>query len=372
MKKVLIYSHYFYPSIGGVERFTELLANGLSEKFDITVMTKTVLPSNQCEHKNLYHIIRKNNLKYKEKPDVDMVVISGYSVKMIIYSWLWGIPSIVIHHNDLINCTNGTGFHKGHFCHHQKIDCLKYDLQLEGWVRALKKQLNLITKKTISLFPKKHVFVSEWLRKVTRLKGEVIYNCVDNTFRTSSVNNKKMQIIFAGRLVDIKGCDMLLRAYSRANLSMPLIVCGDGPDRIMLENLTKELGLTAKVVFKGALSKEELAMEMNLAKVCVVPSINEEPFGLVAIEAAAAKCIVLGRNLGGLAEVCEKVGYTFSTEKELVKLMQDVEANKLLEKSDMVDYFNCHRMIDAYVRVVERETTKIISVTTEYETVAKK
>lgn len=355
MKKVLIYSHYFYPSMGGVERFTELLADGLSEKFDVAVMTKTELPVNQPERKSIYSTIRKNNLKYKEKPSVDMIVISGYSVKMILYAWLWRIPSIVIHHGDLMNCSNGTGLHQGLHCHHKKLSCFKFDLKFDGLLSALKKQLNLMTKKAISKFPKKHVFVSEWLKKATALDGDVIYNCFDEVFIAESAVEKKSQLIFAGRLVDIKGCESLINAYAKAKISMPLVICGDGPERTHLEQLCKNLLIGDKVDFKGPLSKENLAAEMKQSEVCVIPSINEEPFGLVAIEAAAARCIVIGRALGGLSEVCKKVGYKFSDDDELVELLQKADRGLLTNKSNNVGYFNCTKMMNQYIALIEKD-----------------
>lgn len=353
MKNVLIYSHYFWPSIGGVEHFTELLANGLVSDYNISIMTKTSLSNGEHEINWGFPIHRIDNLSFSKKLNVDIIIISGFSVKMIVYAWFWRIPIIVIHHGDLLNCSNGTGLHNGHLCYHNKMNCFKYDFKYQGWNHAIKNQINLFCKRLISFLPKKHIFVSQWLRTVTGLNGEVIYNCYDNKFLVDMNRDKSSQIIFAGRLVDIKGCDKLIKAYAKANVSMPLIICGNGPEKEKLEKLVYELRVDHKVIFKGTLSKNALANEMHKSTVCVIPSIVEESFGLTAIEAAAANCIVIGRRLGGLAEVCEKVGYSFMNDDELIQLLRDAESGTLKEKSSNLDLFSCKRMVEAYSKKLD-------------------
>ncbi len=112
-------------------------------------------------------------------------------------------------------------------------------------------------------------------------------------------------VAFAGRLVAEKGCDVLLRAFQIVARSVPsarLEIAGEGPDRPRLTRLAGELGLD-HVVFLGWLSPEDLDRRLRDAWVQAVPSIWEEPFGLVAAEAAMRGTAVVSSNLGGLAEI---------------------------------------------------------------------
>ena len=43
----------------------------------------------------------------------------------------------------------------------------------------------------------------------------------------------------------------------------------------------------------------------NLADICVVPSVWQEPFGLVNLEAMAAGCVVIASRVGGIPEILE-------------------------------------------------------------------
>ncbi|MGH9817450.1 MAG: glycosyltransferase family 4 protein, partial [Candidatus Acidiferrales bacterium] len=89
---------------------------------------------------------------------------------------------------------------------------------------------------------------------------------------------------FAGRLVSKKGVDMLLRAMPALLRRLPaarLLIAGDGPERLRLESLARELGIREAVAFLGHLEQAELERVLAPAWVQAVPSRWEEPFGLV-------------------------------------------------------------------------------------------
>ena len=122
---------------------------------------------------------------------------------------------------------------------------------------------------------------------------------------------------YAGRLVRKKGVDTLLRAFAGGNRpEARLVLCGDGPERQPLEALARELGIAAHVEFTGHLDRD--AMEAALAGAWVrgAPSRWEEPFGLVAAEAAMRGTAAVVSRRGGLAEqVIEgETGHTFENE----------------------------------------------------------
>lgn len=116
-------------------------------------------------------------------------------------------------------------------------------------------------------------------------------------------------IAFAGRLVQEKGVDVLLRALAQVVSVIPeaqLQVVGDGPDRDRLTALTAELNLQHCVTFLGHLSRPEMEQQFNSAWVQVVPSRWAEPFGIVAPEAMMRGTAVVASNSGGLAEIVQE------------------------------------------------------------------
>nr|WP_221377961.1 glycosyltransferase family 4 protein [Actinoplanes polyasparticus] len=109
-------------------------------------------------------------------------------------------------------------------------------------------------------------------------------------------------ISFAGRLVYEKGVQHLLAAVPVLREQHPglrVVVAGDGPYKKELEALTTE-----GVTFAGFLGGQHLTALMGASDCYVVPSIYE-PFGMVALEAAAAGTPVAVADTGGLAEIVD-------------------------------------------------------------------
>lgn len=111
-----------------------------------------------------------------------------------------------------------------------------------------------------------------------------------------------------------KGHDVVLRALSSVLAQVPqltYVVVGAGDDRIRLERLTKELGLTDHVVFTGEVSDSELAGLYQRSEVFVLPArtvLDEwkpkgEGFGIVFLEAMAFGKPVVGPNYGAPSEL---------------------------------------------------------------------
>ncbi|MBB3225430.1 glycosyltransferase involved in cell wall biosynthesis [Luteibacter sp. Sphag1AF] len=121
-------------------------------------------------------------------------------------------------------------------------------------------------------------------------------------FRPSGVADRDPgMILFVGRLVPIKGCDVLLRAFARVANTHPearLVLAGSGPERERLGQLACALGITARVDFLGGLAQTELPTLYRRAGMLVWPSLlmpdgEQEGLGLVVPEAAACGCGVI-------------------------------------------------------------------------------
>lgn len=114
-------------------------------------------------------------------------------------------------------------------------------------------------------------------------------------------------VTFAGRLVYEKGVQHLIAALPRLRRRHPglrLVVAGDGPYRPELEEDVRRHGVGDAVTFSGFLSGPDLPALMAASDCYVVPSIYE-PFGMVALEAAAVGTPVAVADTGGLAEIVE-------------------------------------------------------------------
>jgi glycosyltransferase involved in cell wall biosynthesis len=112
-------------------------------------------------------------------------------------------------------------------------------------------------------------------------------------------------VAFAARLSPEKGADVLLRALPAVLARVPdarLIVAGNGPELGRLRKLAADLGIAPRTRFLGHIPHAELDDALASAWVQVIPSLWNEPFGLVAPEAMMRGTAVVASRAGGPAE----------------------------------------------------------------------
>lgn len=115
--------------------------------------------------------------------------------------------------------------------------------------------------------------------------------------------DQPVRLVFAGRLIDWKGVDLLLHAFakihSKSNVHLDII--GDGILRQDLQNLAHSLGLSDKVTFHGWMSQPQCAQTLRRSDVFVLPSLYECG-GAVVLEAMACALPVIATDWGGPAD----------------------------------------------------------------------
>ena len=107
--------------------------------------------------------------------------------------------------------------------------------------------------------------------------------------------------VFLGRLVGEKGVGPLIEAV-RTVPSASLIIIGDGPEGAKLKAMTEAARLADRVTFAGAVDDETRRHLLSRGLAIVVPSLHQELFGMVAVEAALAGRPAIVSGAGGLAE----------------------------------------------------------------------
>lgn len=108
-------------------------------------------------------------------------------------------------------------------------------------------------------------------------------------------------LVNVARLVPAKDHALLLRAYARSGVSLPLVLVGDGQERDHLEALARELGIAERVVFAG--QRANPYPWMHHARLFVLSS-RFEGMGIVLFEALACGTPVLSVDCpGGIREI---------------------------------------------------------------------
>ncbi len=119
-------------------------------------------------------------------------------------------------------------------------------------------------------------------------------------------------LLFVGRLWEAKGVHTVIEALGalrhRGERAVTLTVAGpeEHPDyAAALRRRTIELGVASQVRWAGPVQREMLLPLYRRHDVLVFPSVYDEPFGIVQLEAMAAGCAVLGTATGGSAEILD-------------------------------------------------------------------
>ncbi len=114
-------------------------------------------------------------------------------------------------------------------------------------------------------------------------------------------------IVFLGRLVERKGAKELLQAFRQfegqhQNENIKLVICGKGSELETLKSYAERHGLNTD--FTGFISEEEKADYLASADLAVFPSKSGESFGIVLLEAMAARAgVVIGGDNPGYSSV---------------------------------------------------------------------
>ncbi len=118
--------------------------------------------------------------------------------------------------------------------------------------------------------------------------------------------DKKIRFLFVGRLEEQKGCRYLIQATKilvEKKKNFEILLVGNGSQRKMLENLTKENKLGSYVTFLGGVGDEKLRELYCTSDAFVLPSLWEG-LPLTLLEAWSAKLPVIVTNVGGISDIC--------------------------------------------------------------------
>jgi glycosyltransferase involved in cell wall biosynthesis len=107
--------------------------------------------------------------------------------------------------------------------------------------------------------------------------------------------------LYFGRMIEEKGCDVLLQALALVP-EVPFKIIGDGPESDKLKQYAGKLHLT-KIEFLSPKWGRELEEVLIRARFVVVPSVWHENFPYVILQSFAFMKPVIGSNRGGIPEM---------------------------------------------------------------------
>jgi glycosyltransferase involved in cell wall biosynthesis len=330
--KVFFYSHFFAPSVGGVETVVLSLARGLAEladssggpEFDLTFATQT--PVDSFDDSTLpFPVLRapRIGVLWRSIRSADIVHVAGPALSPIVLGLVARKLVVVEHHGFQVICPTGQLLIepsqqpcRGHFMAGEHSHCLRCTPDANR-IAALQRWSLTFVRRSLCCHVQSNVVPTEWLGGLLGLPNTM---CIPHGIEISkgaSLDLPRSQppiILFQGRLVNTKGVPILLHALKELRLEkrdFRLIIIGDGPEKTLIESLAVSLGISECVRFVGRLSAVEIEQLAQDAAVVVVPSLGGEVFGLVVAEYMARGLPVISSDLGSFREVIGDAGFTF-------------------------------------------------------------
>jgi len=302
-----IFSRPFYPAIGGLESIAQILALQFSESgHNVEVVTDTPTLSEEDDLKFPFKITRTGQYRVRIQAfkRADIVLFMNVSLHGIFPVLVAGVPTVLSHH----------GIYGGN---------------------SLRSRLLAFCKRRLTLFYP-NISVSEYVARHIPAASVIVPNAYDNTLFTSQrLLACERDFVFCGRLVSDKGADVLIDAYKRVVKLYPkatLTIIGDGPEKADLEEMSRTFD---NINFTGILRGQQLVNTLKEHSCMVIPSLWEEPFGIVALEGIASCDTVISSNRGGLPEAVGDCGILVSpTVDALAQAM--ISVLKAREQGDVI------------------------------------
>jgi N-acetyl-alpha-D-glucosaminyl L-malate synthase BshA len=140
---------------------------------------------------------------------------------------------------------------------------------------------------------------------------EVIPNFIDlgrfkrqkkDHFKTAICPNGEKLMVHTSNFRKVKRVEDVIYVFNNVRKIIPakLLLVGDGPERIKMEKLCRELGTCEDIRFLGKL--EAVEEVLSVSDLFLMPS-EKESFGLAALEAMSCEVPVISSNAGGIPEL---------------------------------------------------------------------
>ncbi len=298
--RVLAWTEFYWPSVGGGELFTMNLLRGLRRRgFEFMVITGHLgdaLPAEEeVDGVPVHRFAFRPALESRDFGALRQIRdelldrVHGFAPDLVHMTWMG--PCGIFYHQLQDRHSLPTLLTLGqHLRGDLSPDSLRgRTLRRATWVAAC----------------------AAWMRRsllaqVPELgpRSSVVYHAVPPA-PASDLAAAEPQLLCLGRLVSSKGFDLALRAFAVVAGQYPrarMVVAGDGPERGRLEAVAADLGVGQRVRFLGRVSPADSGALIAQSTLVLMPS-HEETFGLVALEAAQQGRPIVASDVEGLAEV---------------------------------------------------------------------
>jgi glycogen synthase len=201
-----------------------------------------------------------------------------------------------------------------------------------------------------------------------------------NGLQRKETSALRLSLLYAGSLVEHKGVHTAIEAMGHLskeeldlNLKFTIVGSGHKSYENHIHTLVDKYRLHNKISFINQIPRDEMPDLMRISDVLLFPSIWEEPFSRVVLEAMASGLVVIGTETGGTKEILKhgETGLSFppgdagALARCVKQLIEKPELKAKLSKNGRMlveRQFDIHRMVDeieAYLEDVIKPSSAI-------------
>lgn len=327
--KLLLYTHDWAPSVGGVETIMASLADGLATRHQapgentihVTLVTQT--PASAMDDSALpFRVVRRPSVREMIRlvRSADVIHAAGPVLLPLVLALLLRKPIVVEHHGFQAVCPNGQLLFQpaqapcpGHFMARRYHKCLACNRKSDGIVKSFRMLLLTPVRRWLTNRATINITPTNWLASTLKLnRMKTIHHGISPASPGVTANTSVVTFAFQGRLVTTKGIRLLLEAASMLHAEgrkFHLRIIGDGPESNSMK--AQAAGLNGQVEFLGRVADDRLDDSLSDAAAVVMPSLAGEVFGLVAAENMLRGKLMIVSDIGSLSEVVGDTGFVF-------------------------------------------------------------
>lgn len=234
------------------------------------------------------------------REQVELVVchnLGGWSVAVWDEIARLGLPTVQVLHDLYLVCTGANQFRAGQRCKGQCTLCghlrnghAERSAQVDGVIAVSRFLLERL---------RSHGFFKGALSRVIYSTGARFEDNVIRLPHGRLTDGEPVRFGYLGTLAEPKGVSWLIDQFKQVPFKATLQIAGRGQPEFERE-LRRQVGRCDTIQFVGHQAPETFYAHIDVA---VVPSIWEEPYGLVAVEACAQSVPVIASHRGGLPEI---------------------------------------------------------------------
>ena len=363
--KVLITS-YFSPGKGGAEESTYLIAKGLKELGNHVVIASSEnyngIKTYYLKPKTLFRawqwsiqakLLASFLIKVIKKEKIDLIhsqekittlgsILAGKKSKIPVVTHFrdyWFVcPKSTCLTLNYKNCSVCNYKKMLKYCHESKFlwYTYKWSFIKSSWKLLKKSDVKI----AVSNFMKEKLKLIGITENVKILPNPIDINLFEN-IDDDSVKKiyglKGIVITFLGTLSYQKGITILMKLIPRIlkkKKDVHFLIVGDGPLKTLFQTFIKTKNLNNSVTFTGRLHSQWIPKIYAASDIILFPSIWQEPFGRITIEAMAAGKPIIASNVGGIVDVLEDGKFGFLVNPFNLKQWEE-RIIELIENEDL-------------------------------------